>query len=88
MRINVPGQHKYDLKRENRDMFVLPIWEKLCDEVADDPSILTRVDEAIERGDFDLAEWNENEIVNTPGAPVLPIALYIDTSPPPLTTYY
>ena len=82
MKIEVPGQGKYELSRSSQSIWVLPPNEALHDEVANTaPSITDRLRDSI-RGNEWADNYNNHRVVrDNPDKVVVPLALYVDGAP-------
>jgi hypothetical protein len=79
--LEVPGRRKHDISRTKFNVEVIPPHESILAEIAEDPSVLIRLQEAKSTNDLPPSYTQHPIVLNNPNDDVLPMALYMDGLP-------
>eukprot|EP00969_Alexandrium_andersonii_P344683 15237332-Alexandrium_andersonii.AAC.1 len=79
--MEIPGRVKHDMTRGRHKTLLMPAHESLHAEIANNPDLLDRLDEAVQE-----STWGDNFkqhpiVVANSGKGVLPVAVYMDGLP-------
>ena len=77
----VPGHSNYDLSRSPQRIWVRPPHEIVHEDVTNNTSLKSRVEDAIAGGDWAPSYLQHPVVVRNPGCTVVPLGLYFDGAP-------